>query len=802
MLANPALNGIDFLEVSTSGTTLRVYFQKDLPPGAYGLPTSPGNISVTGGVRILNIQVVQARRADTRLLEVDVSTAGDFTTYTLIINSASLDPVYAQVDFNFHPECPKRFDCKPVQDCPPKPADDPVVDYLAKDYLSFRQALLDFIALRIPQWQERHEADLGITLLDLLAYTGDQLSYFQDSVANEPYLETALQRISVRRHARLIDYRMHDGVSARTFIHFQLQPGAFGSVPLDTPVLARIDTRLGALFPPFGPVLPSSLGLLAESTSVAVFQTMWTAIVDARLNFLSLYPWADERCCLPSGSTSVDLVGDLTNLLHKGDLLLFEEVKGPLTGVPEDADRTHRQVVRLIQAQRTSDPLTGSVLTHIQWNAADALTFPLCISSRKKDGSLLTDVSVARGNLVLADHGRRIQDPWYPADPTVAGSVGISVGSRPFRFQLEDGPLSYRILSTATDQSPVADLVATDPTLATAEVRQLIVQSGSLQENDWQPLPKQSDLLNVGPFDHYFAAETNNDGAALLRFGDNQYGQSPQDGSFLRATYRIGVGIAGNVGADALAHVIDSPALPPIALVRNPLPAWGGIDPEPIDRVKHLAPAAFRAQQFRAVTEADYAEVAERNPLVARAVARFRWTGSWLTVFLTIDPRGRTDLPPDLRTNILNWVQRFTMAGYDLEIEPPIYVPLDIEIDICVSPDHFRGDVYPAILQALSNRRLVSGTTGFFFPDNFTFGQPLYLSKLYATIQAVEGVNSATVRRFHRIDESDPGPSYPATALNLDRGYIQAGEYEVLRLDNDPNFPENGTLRLNMLGGK
>jgi hypothetical protein len=41
-----------------------------------------------------------------------------------------------------------------------------------------------------------------IALVELLAYVGDQLSYYQDAVANEAYLETARQRISVKRHTR------------------------------------------------------------------------------------------------------------------------------------------------------------------------------------------------------------------------------------------------------------------------------------------------------------------------------------------------------------------------------------------------------------------------------------------------------------------------------------------------------------------------------------------------------------------------------------------------------------------------
>jgi hypothetical protein len=198
--------------------------------------------------------------------------------------------------------------------------------------------------------------------------------------------------------------------------------------------------------------------------------------------------------------------------------------------------------------------------------------------------------------------------------------------------------------------------------------------------------------------------------------------------------------------------------------------------------------------QYRAVTEADYANAAERWPEVSQAVATFRWTGSWYTVFITIDPVGRNDVPDDLRQRVATWVTSFTQAGYDLEINAPISVPLDLVIDICVDSYHFRADVELAVLNALSNHVLPDGSRGFFFPDNFSFGQPLYLSQLYAAIMAVEGVDSASVTQFHRWGK--------LPANELQQGYIATDRLEILRLDNDPNFPENGALRLNLGGGK
>src|SRR3954471_12004633 len=116
---------------------------------------------------------------------------------------------------------------------------------MAKDYSSFRRMLLDLLPQLNPAWVERNPSDLGMALLELLAYEGDRLSYFQDAVANEAYLETVRHRISARRHARLIDYRMHDGRNAWTAL--AVQATGNGAIPRGTPVMTALPTGYEAL---------------------------------------------------------------------------------------------------------------------------------------------------------------------------------------------------------------------------------------------------------------------------------------------------------------------------------------------------------------------------------------------------------------------------------------------------------------------------------------------------------------------------------------------------------------------------
>jgi hypothetical protein len=73
--------------------------------------------------------------------------------------------------------------------------------------------------------KERNPAGMSIVLVELLAYVGDQISYYQNSVATEAYLGTARKRISIRRHARLLDYVIHDGCYAKAWLTISTEPG-------------------------------------------------------------------------------------------------------------------------------------------------------------------------------------------------------------------------------------------------------------------------------------------------------------------------------------------------------------------------------------------------------------------------------------------------------------------------------------------------------------------------------------------------------------------------------------------------
>lgn len=831
--SEPLLNGIDYLEVLDRDAPTGVDRQQTLLLRFFQPVPTLGTDQrlILGGERIRPVHIVWAHAADAipasdapaaerdffaglsepgQLLVVRTDSSGDHSRYRFVLRAGpdsdeppdGIDPLFAAVDFSFKVECPNDFDCAATRSCPPEPERPPQINYLAKDYASFRQTMLDRMSVLMPEWKDRNPADLGVTLVELLAAVGDRLSYRQDAIATEAFLDTARRRVSVRRHARLVDYFMHDGCNARAWARIDCAADLAGSLlPEGTPLVTRV-------LPDRQVLSPGSAEL--EDVLFArpvVFETMHPLELFGDHREMAFHTWGDGRCCLPKGATRATLRGHLPNL-GAGAILVFAEVVNPRTGATVDADRTRRHAVRLTEVSAElggsprTDPVTGEEITGIAWDAEDALPFPLCLSavSDPDHGEApLADVSLAWGNVVLADHGRSLDAHEIGAVPAARlfrlpgtgdrCSTGESVPIPPrFRPVLPESPLTQE--SPHDAGVPASQSLKTDPALAVPALELVGDREGEL--SSWHAA---RDLLASDEAARTFVVEIEHGGRAFLRFGDDVHGRRPDSGtSFSTARYRVGNGVAGNLGAGSLFHVVTD--LPGVLGVDNPLPAGGGVEPEAVETVRDHAPVAFRTQE-RAVTAADYVDRLEAHPEVQRAAATFRWTGSWHTVFNTIDPLG--GVPEDsrqalLEAELLNGLGDYRMAGYDLELDEPRYVSLEVTMRVCVKPGYFRSAVRAALLDVFGAGLRADGRRAVFHPDNFSFGQPVYLSPLYAAAQNVPGVASAHVTIFQRQGQ----PSEEA----LQAGRLELDRLEIARLENDPNFPEHGVFQLEIGGGK
>jgi hypothetical protein len=718
------------------------------------------------------------------VLTVGVDGPGDFSTYRLsLVNSRTdptppkgIDALLAGVDFSFKVDCPSDFDCEAPSPTAAAPAATaPPIDYLAKDFASFRRLVLDRLSVLVPTWIERNPADLGMTIVEVMAYAADQLSYFQDAVATEAYLGTARRRSSVRRHARLVDYFVHDGTNARAWVCFTVQRDIGSTADPAVGTSTKLLTGPGKAVA----VDPLALGVeLARST--VVFETLHDVpcLTTAR-NAVRFYTWGDRGCWLPAGATAATLDGTAADLqLSAGDVLVIEEVLGADTGRPADADPAHRQAVRLkADPVERTDPVTKRTVLDVAWYDQDALAFSLSLAEFNQ-----VPAALVRANVVLADHGvtvapEHLAAPTAPRDRPMLGQAGLTQWMPYVDADARLQPAAAAVVADLRKVMPYATLHADGV--------------------NWRV---QRDLLSSDRFAAGFVAETENDGRAYLRFGDGVDGRQPEPGTELVVRYRVGSGQAGNVGAEAIQRIVAGGDLATAVIaVRNPIPALGGLDPEPLEHVRLAAPAAFRTQE-RAVTEDDYARVAERHPEVQRAVATSRWTGSWHTMFVTVERRAGRPVDRAFATELRAFLDPFRLAGYDLEIDSPRWVSLDIALTVCVAPGYVRANVRQALILAFSPADLPDGRRGFFHPDNFTFGQPVYLSQVVATAMALPGVTWVDTddaigkpNRFQRWGKDPHG--------ELAAGRIAFGRLEIARLDNDPSQPEHGQIEFFVEGG-
>jgi baseplate J-like protein len=789
------INGIDHLEVLASQRTLLVHCFRSVD----GLDAD--NVLIDGGERVTGVQVEWATAADVldlavlrpderaripaqqparkRILVVRTDRAGDFSAYRLeLVESRALrdrppadfDPIRSGVNFSFKVDCDSGFDCADDDRCEEPEPVVPQIDYLAKDYASFRRLLLDRLSIVTPDWRERNPSDVLVALVELIAYAGDQLSYHQDAAATEAYLGTARRRESVRRHARLVDYRMHDGANARTWVVFEIEPDPETD-------LSTLDAGTMVLTGEIGE--PSTLQVrdvpAAASAGALVFETLESIVLREARNEIAIHTWADPDCCLPAGATRATLRGDEAALrLRAGEVLLFEEVRGAGSGRIEDRDPAHQHAVRLVaDPVRVDDPLeTAQDVLEIEWHPDDALPFPLCLRLWGDNPT-----AVARGNVALCDHGQRIS----------AEELGsLPRAGRRFRPLLARPGLTHAWPYDAERARQLRRPAREALRLDLDEVRPWAFLRG--EGELWEA---ERELLGSDRFATKFVVEMTGDGRAQLRFGDDVIGREPQPGTSFTATYRVGNGRAGNVGAGALKRVaVDKPLK--IRSVRNPIPASGGTDPESLEQTRLFAPQAFRSQR-RAVTVEDYARAAETHPEVQRAGATRRWTGSWWTMFVTVDRIAGRPIDRPFEADLRRHLDALRMAGHDIEIDGPAYVSLELGLDVCVAPGYVRADVKEALLEELSNRRLSGGRLGFFHPDLLTFGQTVYLSPIVARVMQVPGVEWVEVTAMHRFGELQGN--------ELERGRIDFGKLEIARLDNDPNRPENGRLDISMRGG-
>jgi hypothetical protein len=587
-----------------------------------------------------------------------------------------------------------EFDPLPPSAPPEAETTHTLVDYIAKDFKSFKRLMLDSISHKAPGFVEQHEADAAIALIEVLAFAADNLSYYQDAVATEAYLETARRRVSVRRHARPLGYRLSEGCTPRVWL--AVEPAAPFTLARDTALVARTDLEPTQAFEPLDDV--------ALHPAVSV---------------MSLWDDGRERFAVKKGATSATLARNRPATptgpaLARGSVLIFEEGPDPATGLA--APVRNRQAVRLnadplADRDHPSDPTM--VLTQVTWWDADALTIDFAART-----------TIVRGNIVPADYGETMAEMGLPA-------AAFSDATATLRVPIRD--LTFAVPYDRDE--PAAAFTDLDPSDAVPSL--LEIKATSFDElMEWKAVP---DLIAADRADRGFAVDVENSGALLLRFGDGSNGERPDPSSRFTLRYRQGSGVDGHVGANTITELWCKDER--VIRVTNPLPSAGGQVPEAVAQAKRWAPDEIRVARG-CIVESDYQRVAQSIPGVT-AYAVSRWTGDRTTVHVYV--HARTD-PRTTLERVRTALGSARLIGADFVVRPPRRVPVVARLRIAHVPGtawlDVKAQVAAAVQQALAQQSL-------------TLGSPLFASWLSAAATGVASVVHAELVTFARLGGQD-----------------------------------------------
>ncbi|WLB91318.1 hypothetical protein [Bradyrhizobium japonicum] len=819
------LTGIDFIQIVAPAlqTRLRVFFIVDpdrvLDPDDPGVaakflavfptPTSTpafpiDKVSIASAIGE-TVPVTQARwrhvavdLAGTQLrtvLEIDVAHPGDFSVHRLTLqdpvkppDKSRFDAFFNAVQFSFKQGCPSVFDCRRELVCPDESLVDFPVDYLARDFVSLRNALMDFAAQKYPLYRERIPADQLVMIAELLAALGDELAYVQDWCAREGTMETAQEMRSLRRQCRLLDFDIDNGQSADTWLALEVKAGV---------TLVPPGARVWAI--PVGqPPIAYEIGRgLAERRPL----TQPIYVVDPTWNRLDPHIADPGAPCLPFGSTEIIVKGHLNEAVFAGKPILIA-LDPAEAGKPR-----HRHIAHVEKAIQGSDPLildAGGApqdFTRLILKPADALPFESCLPETRVFANLLPAVAgeTRKATFSVGDNSSlSLSDRLkFPLAVEREGLLDTSTGTRATTFL-------FSLLKTETaglgwiDGRPEVDL------------EEVNVNENRQQYWDYEPslLAGRSEnpiyTLEDGTYRRVIRFLVNGEWVEVIdrasgrgftiRFGDSEFGMTPTDGTLFRATYRTGPLAGANLAAETVI-VLNQPPGAELALtllgnyatnVFNPLPITSGRDQMDLQTIKFMAPDAWRVRVERAVRDEDFREIAERFDWVSKAGARARWTGSWLTEFVTADPVGRYNLAPDQYEMLAARMNCVRQAGRDVVVSDPVYAALDLFVQICVNANAHPGDVIKRVTTQLLGPARPGHKLPFFDQARFTFATPLSRLALEAAIQEVAGVRAVKDVRVRIRGQIDWHP--------LEDAPLDPGTDRIFRLQNDPDRPEAGSL--------
>jgi hypothetical protein len=694
------------------------------------------------------------------------------------------------------------------------------LDYATRDYDGFRQLLVSVIDRHDTAWTERAAADLGIMVVELLAYELDHLAYAGDRVAEEGFLATARRRESARRHAALGDHVLDRGNATRGFQWFQLAAGQHAVLPARAQVSAPVDPR--------------------DRDATRLFaETVDAANLDARRNWFALSQSA------PAGTKVLRLstgpaIRDLRDVGFATGMALIVGMP-PVTGALPAPDGpplqlTAGEVVRIARVMPQGIELERVLQS--TWPGGDEGAWVLGNVVEVRRGQTSAWTAIGRGGAAIGeisndqlvqrrmDIVRRLRaevedaraawierpvlrDQWTDAceavtrlrrelqrttlsaydvrDPVQraeleALAAPLAAAADRFRRILaavghavpdELGPSDRVALPNQTIELPITE----QPVLRMDDDRDRPARSETLAvavgiAGAWVRWTEQPDLLRSLPDDPHYVAELDGNSRITLRFGDGVTGAMLPADCQVMARWVTGDPRGDDIRAGALATTVTG--APPIAIAAtsNPLATTGGRPPESLDGI-----AARVARQLELpaipVTAEDYQRLLGRRAGIAEA----KVTAAHGAVDIVVRPAAGV-AAGQLLDATRAWLDDNRLAGTTVLVRPPRVLPIDIGLVVDVHPD-----VSAADLRYRVQRRLAEAF-GDTQPD--VLGRPRERAEVYRLVEDIPGVRWSQVVGF------DLAGRTPARVLEV----IAPAADQVIRCAGGDDQPASGQVTL------
>lgn len=666
----------------------------------------------------------------------------------------------------------------------------PDIDYLTRDYRGLRDFMLALRGKLDTAWTESSAADVGVTVLEALAYRLDHLAYAGDRVASEAFIGTARSRQAVRRHAALGDHLLDRGSTSSGYQHFALREGE-----LELAAMTSVGTRLS----------PE-----ATEDGRDIFQTTQALTLDQRRNSFHL------RKSLPAGSSLVWLAGSGGQGLALWSLgfrpgMLIALVSRDHAEIAEISRVQSSALVLATPCQHTyhagTSDRAASVLANIAPVRRGQLTGWRLLGTGGRDleggprahyfqqrvamlAALAEELEQHRG--LWAQHAdlahswqsaRRLMDLAVCRLRTTVAALSGDLANRLIEL-LDEAETLLRSIATSLDLALSAgyqrskrvplprqalSLPQEDAVLFLEDTRTIeVVTLTSGQVTRWDEV---EDFLRSGPNDRHYVVEIADIRRVAIRFGDGAHGAMPAPGAPILARWVTGDPALADVGRGALSR----PLGPHTDLLEcsNPTSTSGWRAPEELSKV----PGRIRRElslPATAITESDLVSLLERDQDVAEAAVVADKAGA-VEASVRLRPSARAlDVLPRLKSSLRG--RRLIGTRIDLKLARPLFV--NVTATVKVHPE-----AEPRETMNLCASNIID-----FINEARThqLGAPISRAELHRVIESTNGVMWGDVASFARTDRSQRRPAET----------IQPAYDQVLRSRNLPDNPASGKIEL------